>query len=83
MSQQQLRDQLQELMRMVQGLPVGNAQRARLEALVADIESQLGTPDEASLAEQIETAVSAFEIEHPRIAAILNNIIATLGNIGV
>ena len=43
----------------------------------------MGGDDEGSLVGQVETAVSAFEVEHPRIAAILNNIIVTLGNIGV
>ncbi len=80
----QLRDQLRQLLQALQALPVEHEQRAKLEALVADIESQLGSvDDDGSLLEQVETAVSAFEAEHPRIAAILNNIIVTLGNIGV
>jgi len=84
MNEQQLRDQLRQLLQALQALPVEHEQRAKLEALVADIESQLGSvDDDGSLLEQVETAVSAFEAEHPRIAAILNNIIVTLGNIGV
>lgn len=84
MNEQQLRDQLRQLLQALQTLPVEHEQRAKLEALVADIESQLGSvDDDGSLLEQVETAVSAFEVEHPRIAAILNNIIVTLGNIGV
>lgn len=83
MNEDQLRDQLQQLAQAIQALPGDNEQRAKLEALVADIESQLGRDDDGSLVGQVETAVSAFEVEHPRIAAILNNIIITLGNIGV
>lgn len=84
MNEQQLREQLQQLVQALEMLPVEGEQRASLEALIADIESQLGAPDsDDSLVEQVETAVSSFEVEHPRIAAILNNIITTLGNIGV
>lgn len=84
MNEQQLRDQLQQLVQALQALPVENEQRAALERLIADIESQLGAADdEDSLVEQVEAAVSTFEVEHPRIAGILNNIIVTLGNIGV
>ncbi len=84
MNEQQLREQLQQLVQALETLPVEAGQRASLEALIADIESQLGGPDsDDSLVEQVETAVSSFEVEHPRIAAILNNIITTLGNIGV
>lgn len=84
MNEQQLREQLQQLANALEGLPVAAEQRASLQALIADIESQLGTTDtDDSLVEQVETVVSVFEVEHPRIAAILNNIVVTLGNIGV
>ena len=84
MNEQQLREQLQQLTEALEALPVAGEQRDSLQRLIADIESQLGElEDDDSLVEQVETAVSAFEVEHPRIAAILNNIITTLGNIGV
>jgi hypothetical protein len=84
MNEQQLREQLQQLTQALESLPLAAEQRASLQALIADIESQLGGLDrDDSLVEQVETAVSNFEVEHPRIAAILNNIITTLGNIGV
>lgn len=84
MNEQQLREQLQQLAQALETLPADNDQRAQVQALIADIESQLGTLDaDDSLVEQVESAVSSFEVEHPRIAAILNNIITTLGNIGV
>lgn len=84
MNEQQLRDQLQQLMQAVEALPVDAEQRATLEKLIADIESQLHLPDdEGSLVDQVDSVVSAFEVEHPRIAGILNNIMITLGNMGV
>lgn len=84
MNEQQLRDQLQQLANALEALPVATEQRASLQARIADIESQLGSSDaDDSLVEQVETVVSAFEVEHPRIAGILNNIVTTLGNMGV
>lgn len=84
MNEQYLREQLQQLTQALEALPVDAGQRASLQRLIADIESQLGGPDaDDSLVEQVESAVSSFEVEHPRVAAILNNIITTLGNIGV
>jgi uncharacterized protein YigA (DUF484 family) len=84
MNEQQLRDQLRQLAAALEALPVAAEQRESLQALIADIESQLGNTDaDNSLVEQVETVVSAFEVEHPRIAGILNNIVATLGNMGV
>lgn len=84
MNEQQLRDQLQQLMQAVEALPVDAEQRASLEKLIADIDSQIQLPEtDGSLVGQVEDVVSAFEVEHPRIAGILNNIMITLGNIGV
>lgn len=84
MNEQHLREQLQRLATELEGLPASNDKRATINALIADIELQLseGVADD-SLVDQVETAVSSFEVEHPRIAAILRNIVTTLGNIGV
>lgn len=84
MNEQHLREQLQRLATELESLPENNDKRATINALIADIELQLseGVADD-SLVDQVETAVSSFEVEHPRIAAILRNIVTTLGNIGV
>ena len=84
MNEQHLREQLQRLATELDGLSPTDDKRATINALVADIELQLseGVADD-SLVDQVEAAVSSFEIEHPRIAAILSNIVTTLGNIGV
>jgi uncharacterized protein YigA (DUF484 family) len=84
MNEQQLRDQLQRLAAELDKLPVQADQRQTIEALIADIEAQLdGDRADDSLVDQVEAAVSTFEVEYPRIAGILNNILVTLGNIGV
>jgi uncharacterized protein YigA (DUF484 family) len=84
MSEQHLREQLQRLAAELQTLPLDAEKRDAITALIADIQSQLddGSADD-SLVEQVETVMSSFEVEHPRIAAILNSIITTLGNIGI
>jgi hypothetical protein len=84
MNEQHLREQLQRLAIELDNLSPTDDKRATINALIADIELQLseGVADD-SLVDQVEAAVSSFEIEHPRIAAILSNIVTTLGNIGV
>jgi AmiR/NasT family two-component response regulator len=84
MSESYLREQLQRLAAELETLPVDAERRRSIEMLIADIEAQLddGTADD-SLVTQVDMAVSTFEAEYPRIAAILNNIVVTLGNIGV
>lgn len=84
MNEQHLREQLQRLSVELEALPADAEKRETITALIADIELQLneGIADD-SLADQVEAAVASFEVEHPRIAAILNGIVTTLGNIGV
>lgn len=84
MNEQYLREQLQRLSTELQALPLDDEKRDSITALVADIEGQLddGVADD-SLVEQVEIVMSSFEAEHPRVAAILNSIITTLGNIGI
>ncbi len=84
MSEQYLREQLQRLTAELEALPLDTEKRESIASLVAEIESQLddGSADD-SLVEQVEGVMSSFEVEHPRIAAILNSIVTTLGNIGI
>lgn len=84
MNEQHLREQLERLSNELQVPTVDAEKRAEINALIADIELQLneGIADD-SLVDQVEAVMSSFEAEHPRIAAILNGIVATLGNIGV
>ena len=84
MNEKSLREQLEHLNAALDSLSVDAEKRAPIDRLIADIESQLddGTQDD-SLVDQVEGAVSTFEAEYPRVAAILNSIVTTLGNIGV
>lgn len=84
MNEKNLREQLQQLNAALDSLAVDAEQRKPIDRLIADIESQIddGTADD-SLVDQVEGAISTFEAEYPRVAAILNSIVTTLGNIGV
>lgn len=84
MNEKNLREQLQQLNAALDATGLDDERRASIDRLIADIESQLddGNADD-SLVDQVETAVSAFEAEYPRVAGILNSIVTTLGNIGV
>ena len=61
--------------------------RTRLTALVDEVErelEQLGeTGDHASILDKLQHQVEAFEVEHPRITNILNDIMVTLANLGI
>ena len=87
MSEVQLREDLDKLKELLAGLPSDDAQRARLAALLGDMEKHLEQHGAAELAQglrqQLEAAVSRFESSHPTAAAIINNVLVTLGNIGV
>lgn len=85
MDQQHVEEQLARLRSELDSTELTEERREYIGALIADINAQLATgqvPDE-SLREQVEGAVSAFEVEHPRLAGILNNIMLTLGNMGI
>lgn len=87
MDQQQLREHLDQLSDAVEGLHTSEEDKNNLNELIVDIERQLTEPllesEHHTLVEQVDVMVSSFEQDHPTVAAILNNIMLTLTNIGV
>lgn len=94
MDQQHIREQLDELAALVADLQAAPSDKARLSALVDDIEQQLSgdsdsdgeaalAAEQASMAEQVDTLVAAFETDHPAVAGVLKNIMVTLTSMGV
>jgi hypothetical protein len=75
-----LREQLE------QNPPLSEAERADLQILMQqielEIEREIKTQD-ASLVDDVNLAVDRFTLEHPAIAATLQNIVQTLVNIGI
>ena len=60
------------------------ALKTRLVALADDIERQLDNGTEnASLLAQTRHQLELFEVEHPRLTTILNDIMVTLSNLGI
>lgn len=58
--------------------------RAHIESLAADLEQKIASGEaRESLVDRVKQSVERFEVEHPGITGILNEILITLGNIGV
>ena len=88
MTEHALRDSVESLRQEIEQLPDGDsANRERLESLIADIENRLENPDDVELhdelIENIQNAVTHFEVEHPTATGVLNHIMVTLGNMGI
>jgi len=87
MPEQQLRKNLEKLRAEIDQVADSDTQtKARLDALINDIEASID-PDRESgdikLVENVKEAVAHFETEHPRATAILNDIMVTLSNMGI
>jgi ParB-like chromosome segregation protein Spo0J len=88
MDPKHLHEQLQQLQKEIDVLPVDDENRAKLHALVEDIDRELGCGpqfvlEDASLQGRLEELVSGFEVEHPTVAGILKDIMVKLASIGV
>ncbi len=88
MSDEQLRQSLNELRSELERLEAEEAQvRERLDALISSVETRLEKPEDAvhlqSLVQDLRQSISQFEVSHPRATGILNQIMVTLGNMGI
>ena len=87
MVDEQLRQSLTELRAELDRLEAEEAEvRERLNALIASVETHVDTPGDTAhhefLVQDLRRSVLELEVSHPRATAILNQIMATLGNIG-
>lgn len=88
MPDKRLRQSLNELRSELERLEAEEAQvRERLDALISGVETRLEQPDDAahhqSLVQDVRDTIAEFEVSHPRTTAILNEIMVTLGNMGI
>jgi hypothetical protein len=85
MSRNELQQSLAALRQEVAALDNNSgALKTRLVALANDIERQLETGiEDASLLAQTRHQLELFEVEHPRLTTILNDIMVTLSNLGI
>ena len=88
MTEQQINDALEELRREIEKLDIGDQEtKERLADLVESIEQRM-TPgvvdeDQPDLIVEMNEAVTQFEVEHPRITGILNDIMMALSSSGI
>ena len=91
MSDEKLRESLDELRSELEQLEAEELQirerRERLDALISRVEMRLDRPEDTahhqSLVQDVRQSISEFEVSHPRTTAILNQIMVTLGNMGI
>jgi hypothetical protein len=58
---------------------------SHMTPLLEDLDAALASPDapSASLSERVDAHIREFEVEHPRLTAILNDVMVSLGNLGI
>lgn len=83
MSSEQLEHLLTRLREELATLESTSAQaQPRLRELIDDIERQIAAHSEGVTGD-LKRRVEAFEVEHPRVTAILNDVMVTLSNMGI
>lgn len=83
-----LEDTLVQLRNEIANLPAEDREsKQKLDALVRNLEQKLASPDNMEhhefLADGISDSITHFEVSHPRITGILNDIMMTLSNMGI
>ena len=83
-TESRLHQELEQLRREIEALPLEEGDKERLAGLVEDIE----THDAADLAphhilDSLDQQISRFEAEHPTLTGVLNNLLVSLSNMGV
>ncbi|MBI2801426.1 MAG: DUF4404 family protein [Gammaproteobacteria bacterium] len=88
MSRKELHELLDALRVALHEFEVGDQQaRTRLDSLIAALERQIQTPNDtaasARLIANLPNAIEQFESKHPRLTAILNDLMVTLSGMGI
>ena len=83
-----LRLSISELRHQLSHLETGDlAARSRIEQLIQEIEGQLDQPREQRQVEELQLKmpglIEQFEVEHPKLTGVLNQIMVTLSNMGI
>ena len=79
---------LSTLRREMNALDVGDQDvRHRLDGLIRDIETRLKNPDrvaaEEGLGGQLKASILKFEVTHPRLAGVINDVVDKLSAMGI
>ena len=87
-SAKHLDDSLSTLRSEIDALDIGDAEaRVRLERIVHDIETRMKSPDGAVADENFTSGLKAsilnFEVSHPRLAVLMNDVLEKLSAMGI
>lgn len=85
-SKRRLHEGLTRLREELAKLETDEATRRRLEDLAGRVERQLaeeGGESHHALLQELEDEILRFEVEHPRLTAIINDIMVALANMGI
>ncbi|MEY4194427.1 MAG: hypothetical protein RLZZ226_795 [Pseudomonadota bacterium] len=87
MKEKEISESLHTLRQAIQEMGTDNQQaRQTLENLLDQLESRLQPASEGNplhLVEDMKQTLTGFEIEHPAITATLNQLMVTLGSMGI
>lgn len=88
MTRSELHEPLERLQAEIKKLGEDDeAIKRRMQRLVADLERKLDSSDDSEhapqLIEGVRENVERFEVEHPRLTAVLNQIMVILNNMGI
>lgn len=87
MSHSELKQSLQRLQAEIEDLKsISDTEKKELEAIVRNITRALEEDREAGatdLQEKLDSAIVRLEASHPRLTAVLNDIMVTLSNMGI
>ena len=83
-----LEGSLRSLRAEIEALDLGDEEaRRRLDKLVQDLETALEHPkrtgEQKSLGEQLKMAILKLEVSHPRLAAVMKEVVEALGSMGI
>jgi hypothetical protein len=87
-SRRHLDESLQTLRAEIRALDSGDEEaRQRLDRLVRDIETRIdnsnGAPGDDSLTSGLKAAILNFEVSHPRVAVLMNDVLEKLSAMGI
>ncbi len=85
---EKLQETLKALREEIDNLSIEEKEsKARLEELVEKLELKLERPEDTihhqSLTDGLSESLTYFEVSHPRITGVLNEIMMTLSNMGI
>lgn len=85
---QKLIDVVESLRAEIENLDTTDrASKEKLENLISEIETKLASPDDEfhhkTLTESLTDNVTHFEVSHPTITGILNDLMVKLSNMGI